>query len=222
MSMIDCSDEIIFKKRYKRRKKRKILFVFLLFFISISLYWCFIVTPFLARISIDYAKNCLTTAVNESVLNSLKGGVNYSDLVSVEKNIDGDVSLMTVNSVNVNKLSREISISVENGLKKKFNKGTPIPFGAFSGIGILAGYGKKINVKSISLSYVESDFSSDFMSVGINHTLHTIYVVVSTSVKINYPFYHKETSCISNVLISECVIVGKIPEIYLNGRLFGI
>ncbi len=220
--MIDCSNEIIFKEKKRKKKRRKIVTLFLVFLLITNVYTAFVITPFCVDFSLDYANNLLTTSINESVLNSFAFNVEYADLVTIEKNASGDVSIMTVNSVNVNKLSREISILVEDKLGEKLEKGTPIPLGAFSGIPLLAGYGKKIYVKSVSVSYVDSDFSSTFESVGINHTMHSIYSIISCTVKIDYPFYHNESVCSSRILISECVLVGEIPEIYLNGRLFGI
>jgi len=220
--MIECSNEIIFKKKKRRKKRNRFFAIFLLFFVLLNLYICYIITPLIARISIDYAKNCLTTSINDSILNSFIGGIKYSDLILVEKNSQGNVSLMTVNSVNANKLSKEISIRVEDDIKSKLKLGTPIPLGAFLGIPILSGYGRTVNLKSISVTFVESDFSSTFNSVGINNTIHSIYSVVSCTIKLDYPYFHKEETCVAKVLISECVLIGEIPEIYLNGRLFGI
>lgn len=64
-------------------------------------------------------------------------------------------------------------------------------------------------------------FSSKFTSAGINQTLHSIFVDVQTSVSIILPTRTVQVGGSSQVLIAESVIVGKVPDVYLNGNIFG-
>ena len=64
------------------------------------------------------------------------------------------------------------------------------------------------------------DFSSKFTAVGINQTLHSIYVDVISEIDLNVPFNNHKVECKTSVLISETVLIGKVPDIYLKEGLF--
>ena len=56
----------------------------------------------------------------------------------------------------------------------------------------------------------------DFRSVGINQVIHSIYAVVNVKVFIDVPFDEQSNEFSTKVLLTENIIVGKIPEIYLG------
>ena len=127
---------------------------------------------------------------------------------------------MTANSHKINLINKEVCETTAKVLKKKLQNGIPVPILAFSGIDILSGYGNNVYIKTISISSVTSEFDSNFNSIGINQTLHSIYINVLSEVKIEIPLKTYQTTLKTSVLISETVLVGKVPEIYLNGKLF--
>ena len=63
---------------------------------------------------------------------------------------------------------------------------------------------------------VETDLRSEFKEAGINQTLHRIYLEVKCNVTILTP-YETITETITNqVLLTEGVIIGDIPDTYYN------
>jgi hypothetical protein len=56
--------------------------------------------------------------------------------------------------------------------------------------------------------------------VGINQTLHSIYVNVNCELKITTPLNVQIEKISTPVLLNETVLVGKVPSVYLNGNLF--
>jgi hypothetical protein len=80
--------------------------------------------------------------------------------------------------------------------------------------------GTAVNYRALSIVSVESNFTSTFQSVGINQTLHSIYVSVICNINVHFPLYVKNQSTLTKILISEAVLVGKVPDVYLNGGLF--
>ena len=105
-------------------------------------------------------------------------------------------------------------------IKEKVSKGVNIPFFAFTGISFLSGYGNNVKVKIVNNVSVVCNFSSKFTSVGINQTLHSIYVDVISQIKLSVPFNNHNVKCATSVLISETVLIGKVPDIYLKEGLF--
>jgi sporulation protein YunB len=154
------------------------------------------------------------------VLFSLNDKVKYDDLVNIEKNSVGDIVLLTANSHKINTLAHEIVKNSTLILDNELSKGVPIPIMAFSGIEALSGYGKVINVKFFSVSSVSCEFNSRFDSMGINQTLHSIYIDIICKVEINLPFDERTIECVNSVLVSESVLLGKVPDALINGKIF--
>jgi sporulation protein YunB len=127
---------------------------------------------------------------------------------------------MTTDSYKLNVISREVEKHSFTILKSKIEKGVQIPFLAFLGLDFISGYGRKINFKMLAVSSVECDFLGEFSSVGINQTLHSIYINVKSKIKISKFFNKTEQVYTSKILLCETIIVGKVPEVYLNGKIF--
>ena len=219
--MIECTDKCIY---YKKRNKKSYKFVFITFLLMVVFivgytYYNKVICDQIFKICGDYAYSCSSDCVNSAVLLSLNGNIEYDDFIKIEKNSNDEITLITTNSYKVNSLNRQVSNSTSVLLKEKLSKGVPIPSFAFSGISFLAGYGKIINLKTINTVSVVCDFLSTFKSVGINQTLHSLYIEVKSTIDIEVPFNNKREICITKILLSESVIVGKVPEIYLNGGL---
>jgi len=63
---------------------------------------------------------------------------------------------------------------------------------------------------------INSDIDSEFTSVGINQTLHRIYLNLDCSIGILTPFKTIHQNVSSKVLLTETVIVGEVPSTYYN------
>ena len=89
---------------------------------------------------------------------------------------------------------------------------------AFSGIKALSGYGKNVNYNALEISTVDCFIDGEFKSVGINQTIHSIYANIRVKLVIDVPFDRQSEEFSTKVLISENIIIGKIPEIYLGQK----
>lgn len=88
--------------------------------------------------------------------------------------------------------------------------------GSFTGINLLAGRGPGVKIKISSVGNVETDLKSEFISQGINQTLHRVYLQIKCEVLVLTPFKDISKSIYNQVLLAENVIVGNIPETYYN------
>ncbi len=221
--MIECCEENIFKnvkrKNIKRKKKFKWLIIILVIAILFS-YYKYVISKNIITITSSYAHQYSLESINSAVENSLKNKLNYDELVIIEKNTNGDIVLMRSNSYNVNIISRNIVANTQSYLDKKLSKGIPIPFMAFLGLELFNGLGAPINFKALTITSTNCNFISEFKSVGINQTLHSIYADISVLININFPLNNKEVSANSKVMLCEAVLIGDVPQIYLNGNIF--
>ena len=98
--------------------------------------------------------------------------------------------------------------------------GVKIPLGSFLGLSLLGGSGPCINLKVIAINNVVSSFTSEFESVGINQTRHSVLIEVASTLDIILPGKREQVTMVTEVLVCEGVIVGKIPEVYIEGSIF--
>lgn len=222
--MIECSDEKInytCKKQCKNKRRIKKLPVFLaiLFFVSLFAYFKVFVYKQIITVCDVYSQSVITESINSAVMSSFIDSVNYNDLVTIEKNNNGDIVLINTDSYKINALSRTVSTKIENVVKEKLKLGVPIPLLAFTGIRTLSGYGKKINFKTLSFGDVNCFFNSKFTGMGINQTMHSIYCDFEVKINVLFMFNNKEIVNHSSVLITESVLVGKVPDFYLTRGL---
>ena len=216
--MIECTDKYIYYKKHRKINFRRcfVFFIIVLFFCAFVLYYKFFVNDKIVEISSTIAHSHSIDCVNQAVSNSLKDNVKYTDLISVDKNNNGDIVLITANSYKINLIGREIVENTHLNFDNQIKKGVPIPIMAFSGIDFLSGHGKEIYLKTISVANIDCDFLSEFNSMGINQTIHGVYVIVTCQIEV-YNFPKKVIKKFeTKVLICQSVLVGKVPEIYLN------
>lgn len=221
--MIECTNEFIWYKKRKKRLKNKCFFTIVIIIILIVglFYWYRTsVCKQIFNVFSDYSFACSTEITNDAVLLSLKDKINYSDLITVEKDSNGNVSLMSINVYKVNKIGRQIVNETNKKLSAKLKNGVDVPLLAFTGIDLLSGYGNAVNIKNINVVSVDCKFDSKFISCGINQTLHSIYVDVTSIIKLEVPFNNKTINNSTKIVICESVLVGKVPDTYLNGNIF--
>ena len=91
-----------------------------------------------------------------------------------------------------------------------------IPFGNLLGSNLLMGRGPKIpvQVKMLTSSFVR--FDNDLISTGINQSRHVITLVADVDIDIIIPLSTVSTTVETTILIAETVIVGRVPETYVN------
>ena len=212
------------KRQKKRRRKRRLFWI--LFWIFTSAIFLFIyfqrnVTRVLISISEATMRASTTIAVNDAVYYTLADEMRYEDLVTVTRDDTGNIVAVAANPLKINKIARDTASISQSNLKNLSLNGIPVPLGALTGIEAFAGLGPSIHFRIIPVSSVSCDFSSTFESVGINQTKHSIYLNVIADISIVMPSRTENFAVLTEILVGESVIVGKIPDTYLQSDIFG-
>lgn len=212
--------------RYKRKrvpKKAKILIIVGAVLAAVIVAVVFFqknVTKILYRLSEASVQSMTVISVNEAVSETLER-IDYDSLVTVTHGSDGAVTEISANAQKVNLLARTTATLSMANLSARSENGIKVPVGAFTGIEFLAGFGPKVTFKIISVSRVSCEFESAFSSAGVNQTRHSIYMDVEATVTVVMPSGSKEISSVTEVLVAESVIVGEVPDVFLQGDIFG-
>lgn len=148
--------------------------------------------------------------------------VRYDDFVITRYDDEGQVTLMQINSVNVDLFARKVTARIRTEMEEFENTPISIRLGTLSGIPLFSGMGPEIEFRPLNLGIVDADFSSEFLSGGINQTLHRLYMRIVVNMTITLPGRIFDFENGSNVMICESLIAGDIPFASVNlGDLTG-
>ncbi len=207
----------------KERDKRKIVLIVLLFlfaFLSL-LYYFFVICPVVIYYSKAETQALTEKAVNIAVSNVINRTLSYDSLIDIQYTPNGDIASFSANQYEINTIAREIVKEAQFQMNTLGEDGLRLNIGTFSGIPFLIGRGPKITIKLVPIGAVSSEFESEFDSVGINMTKHTLYFYIKTHVNIALPIRSYDVYSNTQVMLAESIIVGKVPEVYLNGGSLG-
>lgn len=202
-------------KNYKKQKS--IIKILIIFIIEILVARNIInaINPIIDTQCVNQAKNIATIITNEQssiVMEKYK----YEDLATVIKDDNGKIQMVKLNIIPVNEIISDVAIRVQNELNNVETADMGIRLGSFSGSKLLSYFGPKINIKISCIGNVGTDLKSEFKSVGINQTLHQVYLDIDCEVMILTPYNTKNEKIKNQVLIAESIIVGEIPNTYYN------
>lgn len=166
--------------------------------------------------TVEYeSKSLATKAINSAIADVVMNSIVYEDLVNIITDELGNITMIQANSLEINNLTKDLAQSTENKIDEYGKNGVKIPFGTFLGLPLFVGRGPKIALKVTPIGAVHCTFSSQFETAGINQTNHKIYLKVSADVGVVLPITSRRYSMEQQVLISESIIVGQVPEVYL-------
>lgn len=205
-------------KKRKRRRTRIILFSIFGVVVLLSTYYFCVVNPIVLEVAEQSAYSLSTSAISDAVYDVLSDEyLTYDQLVKVEKDAAGDISMLTLQTVTLNIIARKFYQVAQVYLDNMGKTGVKVALGTFTGIPFLVGYGPNINLRLTPIGAMTSTFESNFVSAGINQTKHTLYVRLYASVSLLMPAYSKTIDSVTEVIIAENVLLGKVPQVYLGG-----
>lgn len=200
----------------KFRLKYKHFAFFISILVIIYFYCRFLAVPIVIRNTESQIKSYATKSINYAIADTMNQNISYGDLVNIVKDKNDNVSYIEANSVRINLLSKSMSKVVMSNFLEFAKRPIKIAIGSFSGISILSGVGPKIAFEISPFGEVLCSFSSNFESAGINQTYHKLYLIISIKIYVVFPFRKLQVLSESEVLLCETLIIGKIPEVYLN------
>lgn len=201
-----------------KKGKNRIYIILILLLILILLFYLFIennIKPKLIAISEIKARLFATQAINDAVSKKIELN-SFNDLIFIKTDNTGKVSLVQANTKEMNRLAVETSKDILRELEDIKRKEIKISIGNIMGSQIFADMGPQLNVNIQPAGSVDVNFTTEFIEAGINQTRLKIYMAVSTKVQIIIPFAGNKVDVSANIPVSETIIVGDVPESYIN------
>lgn len=150
--------------------------------------------------------------VNRAIINEYSNQFNYDQIIKVDKDSEGNIVMLKADTLKMNKIACDVALESQKELKKLGEVGIKIPIGYISRNNILSYYGPSITIKMQPIGHVETKYSSEFESAGINQTRHKIYVKVKTTVRVIIPLKSNDIEVTNEVPIAETIVIGKTPN----------
>ena len=143
-------------------------------------------------------------------------GASYSDMVSLQTGKSGEITTLSTDTVQLNQLRNAVMEQVITQVEDLDTEELGIPLGLLTGWDLLSATGPKLPVRVLSVASASGNYRNDFISAGINQTLHRIFLDVTILVRVLLPGGIVETEVMVPISVAETVIIGQVPQTYLN------
>ena len=200
----------------EKHRSRLIPFLLLASFLMFSASALLYLKRISGQIAVSDACDIMTLQVNAAITQLLQDGDYDADwFVRFEKNETGEVSAISSNMTHINALSADLLERVV-GLTENRMLTVSIPAGNLTGFSLLMGRGPGIPVEIQVLTSSHVEFRNNIVTAGINQTKHQISLLVIVDIDVLVPWGSESAQVCTELLIADTVIVGQVPDTYLN------
>lgn len=175
------------------------------------------VRPNLEAVCASETKRYATQVLADSVGEVLsRHPYQYSDFATLLYDDSGNVTAVETMTEQVNRLQSAMLQSVQEHLTRCRDAELTVSLGTATGVWLFAGKGPQISVRLMPIGTASVKLVSELTSAGINQTCHTIRAEVTAKMQAAIPFSRTTAEVTYTCLLSETVIVGTVPESYLE------
>lgn len=169
--------------------------------------------PILLELALTQTANHITAAIDQAVAEQ---AISYTDLVTLERSESGDIVALTSNMAQANALRAQLLDTALTALEGLETIELEIPLGTVFDWELFSGRGPNVKVQVLYTGTAAAEFENAFSAAGINQTCHQIFFRVSADISVLLPGKQYRTTVETHVCVAETVIVGKVPETYLQ------
>ena len=162
-------------------------------------------------------KNTTSDLTNDAIAKQIAAGkIQYDRIVYFEKDLDGRITALKTNMSEVNRLKTDILNIINDEILALDTSDIGIPVGSLFLPEFFSGKGPAIPVHILSIRNSDACFLSNFTQAGINQTLHQLTMQVSVDVAVLVLGETGSFTLSSEVVVAETVIVGAVPNTFLQ------
>ena len=167
--------------------------------------------------------NATSDLINDAIDKQIEtGNIRYDRIVYFEKDLEGRITALKTNMSEVNRLKTDILNLINDEIMAIDATDLGIPLGSLILPEIFSGRGPGIPVQVLAIRNSDASFTSHFTQAGINQTLQQLTMDVVVDVAVLVLGRTKSFTVSSQVVVAETIIVGQVPNTYLQtGELYG-
>jgi len=171
--------------------------------------------PVLEDVAEVRVKELAAESINDSII-QLMEEMPEGQFLNFETDEEGYISMVSANTTYMNEFSSEIIKLIHENLGSIEGERVRVPVGAVLESDVLSQIGPYMELKIEPIGNVSIDFSTEFISEGINQTKYKVFMEVEGAVRPVIPFVDEEYEVSTVIPVAETVIVGKVPQTYLS------
>lgn len=173
--------------------------------------------PVVVEIASAQAQNTMTAVIETAVTADLAARqVSYADFVTIQRDEGGAIIALTADMARMNLLRAELADAVLEALEGVDVSEIRVPLGSLFDLEPLWAKGPALIARSMTVGTVRAEFESQFTSAGVNQTLHRVWLEVTVPMRLLLPGGTAEAEVNTRLCVAETVIVGKVPDTYLQ------
>lgn len=191
----------------------------ILLLVSVTIVFCiyqFRVLPIISTIALSNAETALQSTVAGEISSYLAQSTDdYSDLIEYRYDSNGDLLSYSVNQRRANLLINNVTKVISTSASVN-EMSVSIPLGSIFNDTFFNSVGPTLKFKMIMTTSSFINLRSEFESQGINQTRHKILMEVTMPVELLIPGKRLESNIDTMYIVSDTVIIGKVPDICLQ------
>ncbi|MBQ3133900.1 MAG: hypothetical protein IJC17_06490 [Clostridia bacterium] len=143
-------------------------------------------------------------------------GLSEDNLVSMRTDQSGEITAVTPNTVSLNLIQSKLNERMSAQLRSVEGIRYEVPWGSVFGGVWLTGLGPKLTFRLTADSLVTVGLEDTVTAVGINQTCYSLSVTVDQDVLLVYAGRCRMLTMHSKALVAQTVLVGEIPQTYVD------
>ena len=161
--------------------------------------------------------NGTSDLINDAIDEQIEtGNILYDRIVYFEKDLNGRITALKTNISEVNRLKTDILNLINDEILAMDTSHLGVPLGSLFLPEFFSGKGPAIPVEILSIRNSDGSFQSFFTEAGINQTRHQLTMEVLVDVSVLVLGETDSFTVASQVVVAETVIVGDVPDTFLN------
>lgn len=174
------------------------------------------IRPAVTSLAISRANTVAAEIINNAVSKIRADEAEYSKMCEITKNQNGEILSITTNTQKINAVKLKISSALIKLIENTYSEEIKIPIGSVTKSHFVYAKGPKIPIKILITGSPKTQIENKFESAGINQTKHKISVITTVEIEVVLPYESVKTAVSSETMLSETLIVGKIPDVYVS------
>lgn len=202
----------------RRRRRRRCVLALLLPGLLVAVFLLYFrYTPYVREAARIRVMNAASDWIVDSINDALHSGViDFEAMTVLEKDVSGNITAVRTNTAALNFLKSEVMTLLSQRMLDIDTQELSVPLGNILLPEYFAGRGVRLPVRVVALSASDASFRTEFRQAGINQTVQQVVLNICVTLTILSPAGTQEVDTDSDVIVAQTVIVGTVPENYVN------
>lgn len=162
------------------------------------------------------AVNYVAMKINASLRQGMYSADLDGPLIHVERDSEGKIKYLEPDSKLINRIVLEFMSGVNETYSMEDTQVVKVNLGVITGSKIVSQMPFTTKIKVQPLSLTKFQYETEFETQGINQTRYCVYCTINSKIRILAPFTDKISEINRKFLLAEAVIVGDVPETYVD------